>query len=81
MTACFAEIKMELAICSTVAQRHSRKYSRHSAVVPNVSTYCADDMETALLGLQSIEECEVSRTPAGSAGQHVWAITFLEVTP
>eukprot|EP00752_Nemacystus_decipiens_P003960 g3626.t1 len=39
----------------------------------------ADDMETALLDLQSIEECEVSRTPTGDAGQHVWAVTFLEV--
>ncbi|CAM9102436.1 unnamed protein product [Scytosiphon promiscuus] len=39
----------------------------------------ADDMQTALLGLQSIEDCEVSRSPTGSAGQHVWAVTFLEV--
>lgn len=38
-----------------------------------------DDMELALLDLQSVEDCEVSRTPAGSAGQHVWAVTFLEV--
>lgn len=37
-------------------------------------------MQTALLALQSVEECEVSRTPTGDAGQHVWAVTFLEVT-
>ncbi|CAM9763265.1 unnamed protein product [Pylaiella littoralis] len=39
----------------------------------------ADDMKTALLGLQSVVDCEVSRTPAGVARQHVWAVTFLEV--
>lgn len=39
-----------------------------------------DEVETALLGLESIDACEVSRTAAGSAEQHVWAVTFLEAS-
>ena len=42
-------------------------------------TYRADDVEAALLGLESIVSCEVSRSATGSAQQHVWAVTFLEV--
>ena len=37
------------------------------------------DLEAALVGLQSVQECAVSRTPPGSAGQHVWAVTFIKV--
>lgn len=37
------------------------------------------DVEAALLGLQSVDDCRVTRTPAGSAGQHVWTVTFIEV--
>jgi len=44
------------------------------------STRRPDEVETALLGLESIDACEVSRTAAGSADQHVWAVTFLEVS-
>ncbi|CAM9924718.1 unnamed protein product, partial [Discosporangium mesarthrocarpum] len=39
----------------------------------------AETLENALLGLESIDDCEVSRTPPGSAGQYVWAVTFKEV--
>lgn len=49
------------------------------SAVPS-STYRIDEMETALLGLESIDACEVSRTAAGSAEQHVWAVTFLEAS-
>lgn len=42
--------------------------------------FCPADVETALLGLQSVDDCSVSRTAeAGAAGQHVWSVTFLEV--
>lgn len=41
---------------------------------------CPDDVKTALLGLQSVDDCAVSRTKdAGAAGQHVWSVTFLQV--
>lgn len=37
-------------------------------------------MKAALLGLESVDDCAVSRTKdAGTAGQHVWSVTFLEV--
>ena len=47
---------------------------------PRFGQFPSGDMESALLGLESVEACQVSRTRAGSAGQHSWAVTFLEVT-
>lgn len=37
------------------------------------------DVEAALLGLRSVDDCRVTRSPAGSAGQHAWMVTFIEV--
>lgn len=38
-----------------------------------------DEVSRALLSLESVDSCEVSRNEAGSAGQHTWALTFLQV--